>query len=102
MPLLRFFGLPTILLFCIWAVQPLYAQQLWSLEDCLQYGLANNLQIQQGQLNVDLQQSNLNSARASQLPSLNASATHGVNTGRTIDPFTNTFATESVRPTILV
>ena len=97
MPFLRFFGLPAILLFSIWAAQPLYAQQPWSLEDCLQYGLANNLQIQQSQLNVDLQQSNLNRARASQLPSLNASATHGVNTGRTIDPFTNTFATESVR-----
>lgn len=73
------------------------AQRLWSLDECLRYGLANNLQIQQGQLNVDMQQSNLIRARASQLPSFNASATHAINTGRTIDPFTNTFATEDVR-----
>ena len=97
MTLPRIFGYVALMCTLLFVSPNTYAQTLWSLEDCLQYGLANNLQIQQGQLNVDLQRSNLIQARANQLPNLNASATHGVNTGRTIDPFTNTFATESVR-----
>jgi len=74
-----------------------HAQTKWSLEASIRHALQNNLQIRQGRLNVGLAHENLAGARASQLPSLNASALQGVNTGRTIDPFTNTFATESVR-----
>ncbi|HSV75963.1 MAG TPA: TolC family protein [Bacteroidales bacterium] len=73
------------------------AQTKWSLEASIRHALQNNLQIRQGHLNVGLAHENLTGARASQLPSLNANATHGINTGRTIDPFTNTFATENVR-----
>ena len=36
-------------------------------------------------------------AKGNLLPNLNASATHGYNFGRTLDPFTNEFASERVR-----
>lgn len=74
-----------------------FSQTVWSLEECIRHALQNNLQIRQGRLNVGMAHENLALSRASQLPSLNANATHGINTGRTIDPFTNTFATESVQ-----
>jgi len=73
------------------------AQTKWSLEASIRHALQNNLQIRQGRLNVGLAHENLSGVRASQLPSLNANALHGINTGRTIDPFTNTFAVENVR-----
>ena len=75
----------------------LFGQSPWSLEECVDYALKNNIQIKQQKLGVDIAEENLLQIRASQFPSLNANATHGYNFGRTIDPFTNEFATESVR-----
>lgn len=79
------------------SVQPLIGQQPWSLEDCINHALENNIQIKQRKLSVDIAHENLLQTRANQFPSLNANASHGYNFGRTIDPFTNEFATERVR-----
>jgi len=79
------------------SVQPLIGQQPWSLEDCINHALENNIQIKQRKLSVDIARENLLQTRANQLPSLNANASHGYNFGRTIDPFTNEFASERVR-----
>jgi outer membrane protein len=81
----------------VFSGMPSRAQQIWSLLDCVNHALENNIQIKQGKLSVGIARENLLQTRANQLPSLNANATHGYNFGRTIDPFTNTFATESVR-----
>lgn len=67
------------------------------MEECVDHALKNNIQIKQQKLSVEIAEENLLQTRANQLPSLNANATHGYNFGRTIDPFTNEFATESVR-----
>jgi outer membrane protein len=77
--------------------QHVLGQQAWSLEDCINHALENNIQIKQRKLSVDIARENLLQTRANQLPSLNANASHGYNFGRTIDPFTNEFATETVR-----
>lgn len=69
----------------------------WSLEDCIDHAWDNNLQLQQQKLNVDFARENLTQSKASRYPTLNASASHAYNFGRTVDPFTNDFATESVR-----
>ncbi len=73
------------------------AQMPWTLEDCINYALENNLQIKQQQLGVEIAKENLTQGKANRFPSMNANASHGYNFGRTIDPFTNEFATESVR-----
>lgn len=72
-------------------------QQIWTLEDCVTHALENNLQIKQQKLGADIAHENLIQGRAGRFPSLNANASHGYNFGRTIDPFTNEFATERVR-----
>ncbi|MBW6498893.1 MAG: TolC family protein [Bacteroidales bacterium] len=77
--------------------QQVLGQQAWSLEDCINHALENNIQIKQRKLSVDIARENLLQTRANQLPNLNANASHGYNFGRTIDPFTNEFATERVR-----
>jgi outer membrane protein len=73
------------------------AQLPWSLEDCINHALENNLHIKQQQLGVDVARENLNQGQAGRFPSLNANASHGYNFGRTVDPFTNEFATERVQ-----
>lgn len=90
-------GLLLLLSFLIFPGLVVNGQNPWSLKDCVDYALKNNIQIKQQRLSVDVAAEALLQTRANQLPSLNANASHGYNFGRTIDPFTNEFATESVR-----
>lgn len=75
----------------------LCAQDTWTLQRCIDHAFAQNLTIKQGELNVQLSALNKKAAAGNMLPSLNGSATHGYNWGQTIDPFTNSFATERIR-----
>jgi outer membrane protein len=78
---------------------PLQAQEKkeWSLEDCIAYAMENNIQVKKQGLAVNLAEQNLLESKASMLPSINGNASHGYNWGRTIDRFTNDFATERVQ-----
>lgn len=69
----------------------------WSLEDCIEHALENNLRIQQQKLGVDLARENLRQSQATRLPTLNSQASHNYNYGRTLDPITNEFITERVQ-----
>ncbi len=78
---------------------PLAAQttgSAWTLQQCVDYALKNNIQIRQSQLNAEISKENFVQSQASALPSLNGNVSHSYNFGRTIDPFTNTFATDKV------
>ncbi len=90
-----------ITLFLILAFQFTYSQDInnkeWTLQDCIEYAWDNNLRIKQQELGVEIAEQNLFQSRGNLLPTLNANASHGYNYGRTIDPFTNEFATESVQ-----
>lgn len=74
-----------------------YAQNVWSLNDCIDYALDNNIQVKQKQLDIELQQEDYLQSKMAMLPDLNGYASHGYNWGQTIDRFTNEFATERVR-----
>lgn len=73
------------------------AQKVWTLADCINYANENNIQIKQTELGVDLNEGNLKQSKAALLPKFSAGASNVYNFGRTIDPFTNQFATERVR-----
>lgn len=73
------------------------AQKTWTLEACIEYAIANNLQIKQSSLNMELQEQNLQNNQVTQLPSVNGFAGNVFNFGQTIDPFTNQFAQSRVR-----
>lgn len=69
----------------------------WSLDSCISFAQEENIQINRSKLNMDrVSQDELN-AKASMFPSLNASFTEGFNFGQSIDPFTNTFASDRVQ-----
>lgn len=89
----QFFLLLSAILFIHLQMQ---AQQVLTLEQCIDHAMENNLQLQQADLNVKRAEYNRDRAKADFLPSVNAGASYGFNFGRRIDPFTNQFATEQV------
>lgn len=72
-------------------------QQVWTLEKCVDQALSNNIQVKQQKLQVKNSQATVLQDQMNLLPSLNAFAMHGYNWGKTVDRYTNQFATERVR-----
>ncbi|MBK9213331.1 MAG: TolC family protein [Saprospiraceae bacterium] len=74
----------------------IHSQNPISLEECIQFALKNNLNLKN--LNLQKEQSavNLYANKSQQLPNLSGSVSVGYNLGRTIDPTSNTFATQSL------
>ncbi len=72
-------------------------QKQWTLEDCINYALENNLSLETSKLDLAISEISQKYSKYSHLPTLNATGTHGYNWGQSIDPFTNEFATDRVR-----
>ncbi|MCO5259472.1 MAG: TolC family protein [Crocinitomicaceae bacterium] len=70
--------------------------QVWTLDNCIDTALQNNLKLKSGLINSQIASVNLKNSKQNLLPSLNAGVTHGYNWGQTIDLFTNQFATNRV------
>ena len=73
------------------------AQEIWTLEKCIEHALENNLQIKLSKLNIETNESWLLQSKADLLPSLNVNGSYSYNFGRSIDPTTNTFVNNSIR-----
>ncbi|MEO6220877.1 MAG: TolC family protein, partial [Ginsengibacter sp.] len=72
------------------------AQNKLTLQQAIEKGIANNLDVNQADLLMQKENINLKQSKASMLPNLNAFANHGTNQGRSIDPFTNSFVNQNV------
>lgn len=68
----------------------------WTLKECIDYALSNNLALQRTELNVENSEVDYDQARLSRLPSVNGSASYGSSWGRGLDPVTNSFATQQI------
>lgn len=55
----------------------LQAQKVWTLEECINYALENNLQIKRQGLNVEYNKNNYGQSKFNLLPNLNAGLSHG-------------------------
>ena len=86
-----------LLIGCLVLVNMLKAQEVWTIEKCVEYALTNNIQVKQQLLQVKNQEAMLQQDKLSMLPSLNAGASHGYNFGQTVDRYTNNFATDRVQ-----
>ncbi len=73
------------------------AQKQWSIQECVDFALANNLQVKLSQLSIRSQERAAQQAKDNRLPSLNGQASHSYNYGRSIDPFTNQFINQTVQ-----
>lgn len=67
-----------------------------TLQQCVETGITNNLQVQQSDLQMQSDEINWKQAKLNLLPNLNGSVSHGINQGRSIDPFTNGYINQSI------
>lgn len=67
--------------------------KVWSLQECIDYALENNLLVQDKELVMNTGEVNLKESKMGMLPTLNANAQYGRNWGRSINPETNTVTT---------
>ena len=68
----------------------LQAQQVWSLEKCINYALENNIKIKQGAISTEYQKNQLQQTKFSRLPSLNGQTSQNMNFGRSLT-YENTY-----------
>ncbi len=72
------------------------AQNKLTLKEAIETGIKNNIDVLQSDLQMQKAGIDYRQSKAAMLPDLNASANHGVNQGRSIDPFTNSFINQKV------
>ncbi len=87
----------SVIAFLIFSLTSWSQSNQYTLAQCIEVGLKNNISLNQNGLDVERNEVRLTQSKASLLPTLNASASHGYNWGQTIDPFTNQFATNRIQ-----
>ena len=73
----------------------LQAQRLMSLQACVDLAYKQSLDLENADLNIESAEINSTQARHARFPSVNASTSYGWNFGRTINPTTNSFESQS-------
>lgn len=61
------------------------AQDTWSLQECIDYAMSNNIQIRQQEINAEYNRNQLNQAKQDRLPNLNASFSDSYSFGRSLN-----------------
>jgi outer membrane protein len=72
------------------------AQDVWDLRRMVDYAVSNNITVRQNKVQEDLALASYEQTRAGRWPSLNFQASSGGQFGRSIDPATNLFTTNSI------
>ena len=70
--------------------------QTITLQQAVETGIKNNIDVKQRDLQMQSAEINLKQSRANMYPTFSATANHGINQGRSIDPFTNAFVNQTV------
>lgn len=71
-----------IVVLIVISIQPLSAQKKWSLKQCIDYAVENNIDLQRKQIEHEDSKIELNSSKLSRLPDLSASASQNLYFGR--------------------
>jgi outer membrane protein len=72
-------------LFLLYVPIQLPAQKSWSLEECIKYAWDNNLTVKQKEISVNQSKNNVFQSKMDYLPSMNASISHSMNWGRSVN-----------------
>ena len=71
-------------------------REAWTLKQCIDYALSNNLSIQRSSYDVETSEVDFLQSKMALLPSLNAGLNFGYNWGRSVNPVTNLFTTQEI------
>jgi len=70
------------------------AQKVWTLDECVNYAIDNNIQIKQVRLQTETAKINLLQSKLDFAPSANAGVNLNYNFGRNVDPVTNIYSNQ--------
>ncbi len=73
------------------------AQKTWTLEDCINHALENNIRIKQSYLDVETGAINQRESKLDFLPNLNGSASHSYGWGRSVDMATYNYVNQQTQ-----
>lgn len=73
------------------------AQDKWDLRRCVEFAVANNIQVRQADIQAKLAAITTSQSKASRFPSLNLTNNEGLQFGRSIDPATNLFTNQQIK-----
>ncbi|MGY5849042.1 TolC family protein [Salegentibacter sp. F14] len=90
------YSLLTLFLFSAFFVKAQETEK-WTLQECVNYALENNISIKQSELNLEISEIEELDAIGNLLPNLNASATNSWNTGLTQNVTTGILQTQTTR-----
>ncbi len=85
------------IIICLIALSTNAQEREWTLKECVDYAVENNLMIKDQAINIERIDIALNKNRMDRMPTLNSSASHNYNFGRTIDPFTNQYGNQRIQ-----
>jgi len=80
----------------IFLLQKSFAQDTWDLRRCVDYAMANNVTVQQADVQARLAALQTKLSKNSAFPTLNFNTQAGYQLGRSIDPTTNQFTNQKV------
>tara|TARA_R110000765_G_scaffold31037_1_gene72730 strand:+ start:7204 stop:8550 length:1347 start_codon:yes stop_codon:yes gene_type:complete len=86
------FKIITILLLTIWG--SIFAQETWTLEECVTFALEHNLQLNDVEYTNQSNKETYRQSIRNLLPSVNASGNYNISFGRAEDPNTGTFVNQ--------
>lgn len=75
----------------------LKAQKTWTLQECIEHALKNNITVKQSEISSEVSGVNYMQSKAAMLPSINTSGSYSYNFGRSVDPFTNDFTNSEIQ-----
>lgn len=78
-----------------------FAQKTWSLKECIDYAIENNISIKQSELNLENSEISKRGAIGNFLPNLTTNLSHSWNTGLNPDPTTNINVTATTQTSSL-
>lgn len=73
------------------------SQEKWTLRRCVEYAVANNIQVRQADIQARLAAITARQSSASRWPTLNFTNSEGLQFGRSIDPATNLFTNQQIK-----
>lgn len=71
------------------------AQTTWTLQQCIDTAVKNNIPVQRAGLQTEMAQVNWQQSKSNKLPDLSADLSHSLYSGRSINPSTNTYVSQN-------
>ena len=91
-----FVKISSLLFLCFVSANVNAQTKTYTLKQCIDSAFANNLELKQTELLMETAKLDWRLAKGNLLPTLNGVASHGINQGRSIDPFSNSFVDQRI------